>query len=426
MPPSTRRAGGKQDTTGLIHPMLGFLDRNLNRFSQPVRDTIGIGVLLILIIYVLNGLIGSTYIRGKMFVHDPLRTPAAGWRVSLGEFESVTNAKGWWTLPLPGSGIPGRIKLEIADAGKEADGRSREPLWVGEVFAFGPWPFWNTLKPMNDLVVDVYPDRPPDQRVRLASLEFFSLPTAYAQPNISAQQNRRATIDRPSCALSLTRVRVNRFPGFFRSSGRAYLQMYLDGKVVDGQKLLYGPGIDWKAGQFPVQADKELWLPVRTGSDDRYSGLFADLTDVVDCSLDSAGRVQVQPFGNLQLKVFGDQGDVLSSFDLGPALARANQEIELAGDSKGQASITVEVLAQGIRIIEFSLNGKRLRWKVTGALSDIKIQGMHRHFTFEADVTRAREGTYDISIDGGQFDTYALQVLDAHLNIVAEKWVEVK
>jgi hypothetical protein len=174
------RSEGKQNETGLIYPMLGFLDRNLSRFSQPVRDTIGVGILLILAIYVLNGLIGSTCIRGRLFVHNPERAPAAGWRVSLGDYESVTNAKGWWTLPLPGSGIPGRIKLEVGDPGKDADGGSRDSKWVGEDYTFGPWPFLNTFKPMNNLVLDVYPSRPPGAQVQLSSLQFFSVKSVYA------------------------------------------------------------------------------------------------------------------------------------------------------------------------------------------------------------------------------------------------------
>jgi hypothetical protein len=203
--------------------------------------------------------------------------------------------------------------------------------------------------------------------------------------------------------------------------------MYRDGKVVGGKDLTYGPGIDWAAGQFPVQSDKELWLPIRTGSDDRYNGLLANLTDVADCSLDSAGKIKVRPYGNLTLRMFGDQGDLLNSFDLGAALARPNQETVLTGDSKGKASITVEALAEGIQIVEFSLKGKVLTWNVTGAFEKIKIWGINKidRSYFEADAERNAKGTYHI-LDGDDATAYELQVFDANLNPAAEKQVEVK
>jgi hypothetical protein len=96
---STRVRGSREkpNASGLIYPLLGFLDRNLSRFSQPVRDTIGVGILLLLLVYVLNGLIGSTYIRGQLWVDDDQgeKTKGVGWTVSLGEsHRSLTQAAG--------------------------------------------------------------------------------------------------------------------------------------------------------------------------------------------------------------------------------------------------------------------------------------------------------------------------------------------
>jgi hypothetical protein len=51
----TRREG--QDRAGLMSPLLGFLDHNMGRFPPRTRDTIGLGILLILIVYVINGLL---------------------------------------------------------------------------------------------------------------------------------------------------------------------------------------------------------------------------------------------------------------------------------------------------------------------------------------------------------------------------------
>jgi formylglycine-generating enzyme required for sulfatase activity len=348
MPKSVSRPAQELDKAGLINPLLGFLERNLTRFSQPVRDTIGVGILLILLTYVLNGLIGSTYIRGQLFVyHEGIKKHAVGWKVLLGDNEAVTNDKGWWTLPLAGNGIPGRIRLEIEDAARDAAGNAREPVPMGEFYAFGPWPILNTFKPMNNLIVDIYPDRPFGKRLQVASSSLLSVGAVYAQSNESPQRALSQS-SAASCALSLTRVKVVQFPGFLRSSGRAYFQMDLAGKPVDAGTLLYGPGIGSAAGHFPAQSDKELWLPVRTGSDDRYSDLLADLTDVADCWIDVDGKAQVRPKGRLTLKMFADNGEALNSFDLTDALRVPNQEVDLRGDPKQRAMISVIILARQV------------------------------------------------------------------------------
>jgi hypothetical protein len=368
MPGSAPNPEKKQDRAGLINPMLGFLDRNLSRFSQPVRDAIGIGILLILVIYVVNGLLGPTYIRGQLWVNREGRNHAAGWRVLHGDDEAVSDEKGWWTLPLPGSGIPGRIRLEVEDAGKDASGNDRRPLPMGEFHAFGPWPVLNTFRPMDNYVVDVYPDKPPGQRLQVANVEpfgFLPVKSVYAQAKDAQQQNQLAPTPQAPCALSLYEVKVSEFPGFLRSSGRAYFQMYLDDKLVNGNDLLYGPGIGSKAGQFPVQSDRELWLPVRTGSEDHYRGLLANLTEVADCSADSEGNGQIHAKGRIYLKMFTDRGDTLNSFDLTTVLASPNQKITLKGDPKGKATVTVEALVQPGHSKSVVVSGKTI-WMDTG------------------------------------------------------------
>lgn len=345
MPDPDKRSVQKQ---GLINPMLGFLDRNLNHFSQPVRDTIGVGILLILFIYSLNGLIGSTYIRGQLFVHNPDRNHAVGWKVLLGDGEAVTNQNGWWTLPLSVNGIPTRMRLEVEDDGRDKDGKERSRSTVGEVYAIGPWPVWNTFRPMNNLVIDVYPDKLPGERVQIASLAFFPVSSVYAQSRENAQGGGPVPASQARCALSLNRVKVNEFPQWFKSSGWAYFQIYLDNRPVDANTLLYGPGLGSKAGRFPVQSDKELWLPVRTGSDDRYNGILANFTEVAECSSDTAGNAQIRPKGLITLKMFSDHGDILDSFDISSALAAPNHEIMLSGDLKGRAALAVEILVGSV------------------------------------------------------------------------------
>jgi hypothetical protein len=275
---------------------------------------------------------------------------------------------------------------------------------------------------MNSLQVDVYRHRPRNQRIRVTSQDFISAKSVYAQSRDTTRVKPRGPDDRAPCALSLKRVKVGRFPAIFRTSGRAYFQFYRDGKTVEGRQLLYGPGIRYESGQFPFQTDKELWLPIRTGSDDRYSGLLADLTSVADCS---AEEVRVRPYGRLSLGMFADNGELLNVFDLSEALATPNQEFVLVGESKEKASLTVEVLAQPLRIVRFSHVGNILTWKVSGAFSDILLQGLDQDSTEELNSSRSPEDTYDISGDR-KFLSYALQVLDQNLNVAREKQISNK
>jgi class 3 adenylate cyclase len=267
--------------------------------SPRVRNAVAIGALiglLLILDFLVNGSVGPTYIRGQIFVKDSgVLSHAKGWTVKHGEDKAVSNDDGWWTLPLSDisdNGFPRWIRLEVSrPADKESPDHAAQPeSYVGVKYVLGPLPFWNAFFPMDDIYYFFDPVKG-ELSPRAQLLPFFGgIKSVYAQskqPSPSAalqaaDQGLRAA--QASCALSLNEVRVGEFPGFFRSSGRAYFQMYLDGKPIDAKAILYGPGIGPKAGQFPLKSDKDLWLPVRTGSDDRYTGLLANLTQVATCS----------------------------------------------------------------------------------------------------------------------------------------------
>jgi hypothetical protein len=399
---------------GVIGPLIGFLDRNLLRFSPPVRDTIGIGFLLLIVAYFLNGLIGSTYVRGELWVHRAGdRVRGEGWQVSSGENQAIVNHSGFWTLPIYGNGIPGVIRLTVDDDGRDQNGQRRAPRTLGEVKAYGPFPVWNTFKPMNSLVIDVYLDQAPAPEVKLARNDNawpFPLDTVYAQSSSDPSQLPATVVTLPSlpCALALKQIRVGKLPGFFRSSGRAYFELLLDGKAVPENLVFYGPGLAGVFGQFPVPGHKELWLPVQTNSNDRYSGIYANLSAAADCeafagqketvavaarsalsdeqvaqavqavipprdpsqsavqstlgSTDrahksmSAGRKSSPPVsaarltriparGKVELVMKSDSNDLLNRFDLSAALAAPGQEVTLSGDPQGRATISVVAVA---------------------------------------------------------------------------------
>ena len=348
-------ASNKQTGPGLIISIIGFLDRNLRNFSQPARDTIAIGLLLVVIVYVLNGVLGPTYVRGQLWVDG---RHAIGYRVLHGDSDAISNENGWWTLPLSGNGIPGPIRIEVEG---NPDGNGvREPM--GQFRVVGPWPIWNTFRPMDDYTYDVHPDRPRGNRLELRSVlafpTFLGTQTVLAQGTASVGTkagNYDVTSISPDlgpCALSLNEVRVNELPGWPGSSRRGYFQIYMDDKPIDGKMLLHGGGIGLKPGKFPVESEKELWLPLRAGSDDRYTDLVADLSDVAHCVTTPSGTVQIQPKGHITMKMYAAPStwwrspELLNTFDLDSALKAPNQETQLRGEANTKGWVKVEPLAK--------------------------------------------------------------------------------
>jgi hypothetical protein len=393
-PKRAQLSGSTLSRTGVIGPLIAFLDRNLLRFSQPVRDTIGIGFLILVAAYFLNGLIGSTYVRGELWVQSAGdKHRGEGWQVTSGENQAVVNHSGFWTLPVYGNGIPGVIRLIVDDDGRDDKGQRRAPRTVGVVKVYGPWPVWNTFQPMNSVEIDVDLDRRLGQQVTLAknSPRLFKIDTIYAQskaalPIADTSQLPGTVVTVPSlpCALALKQIGVIRFPGFFRSAGRAYFEMKLDGKVIPDNFVLYGPGLGSIFGQFPVPGHKELWLPVQTGSNDRYSGIYANLSGIADCeayvwrpgpyalTADQTAAIlgpvattdgprksegtknsptppvklsKIPAKGRVELVMKSDGGNVLNRFDLSAALAAPGQEVVLSGDPQGKATIAVMAIA---------------------------------------------------------------------------------
>jgi len=336
-------AGGNGETEyesqrSLARSLIGFLDKNLKNFSPGVRDAIGLGILLILASYVLHGLVGPTYVGGQLFVIDANgeRGYARGWNIEYDNQNTISNNNGAWTLPVRLGGIPGQLRVNLS--GPDAT--------VETVPFFGPWPIWTALKPMvHTIVLD--PSKPPGHRIIEVSESTIVVPNR--DQTVFAQNQGRAA-DQPAsstsygCEISIDAVKVNKFPGFFRSSGRAYFTMYLDGKRVDDD-LLYNAIVAAPDQHFPVQSNNEVWMPVDSGAAKRYKGFTGTLLPVADCSGTTSDVMRIIPRGKVTLKMFLDNGTLIDTFDLGPVLQSPGKVIALNGNETGNATVSFHATA---------------------------------------------------------------------------------
>src|SRR5713226_9545171 len=107
----------KEKSAGsLIRVLLAFLDKHFAKFSGPVQNTIGIILIVVLAVYILNGFVAPTFVRGTLFLEESPsggRRQVGGYTVMYKDAGMTTNMWGIWMLPVLRSGIPGRIKIKI-------------------------------------------------------------------------------------------------------------------------------------------------------------------------------------------------------------------------------------------------------------------------------------------------------------------------
>lgn len=363
----------------LTSSLLTFLDKNLRNFSPGVRDTIGVGILLILVIYFLHGFVGPTYIRGQIWTVDATgeRAVAPGWRVEFDNQDTTSNENGYWTLPVRLGGIPGELRVNLS---------SGLGNYVGTLNVVGPWPIWSAVRPM-DYTIYVHLTRPAGSRIEVASLPTLAIPEL--APTVSAhvpddQGQAAGQFTSQSyiygCQISIDAVKVNSFPGFLRASGRAYFVLYQDDRRVDDD-ILYNLVEASPDHHFPVQSNKELWIPVDTRAERRYKGLTANILPVVDCSHTTPDVMRIIPKGKLTLKMFADNGELIDTFDLAPLFESPGKVLALAGNETGNATVSFDAsafasVATGPDInLEFSLTAKDSR-RAANDPDKINDQGM--------------------------------------------------
>jgi hypothetical protein len=297
--PKANKTDDGEGVSALARGLLGFLDRNLARFSPRVQDTIGIGILLLLIVFVLNGFVAPTFIRGTLYVReaaDAGKTQVPGYTLVTRNEDATTNLWGNWMLPVYKAGLPGRIKIGVFGPDKK---------YIDQTTFYGPWPIWSAISPLEyDLEVRTF--EPDGKRIRVVQrsgdeglvsrvaryLEWPSSAHAQMQnrppiapmpppqmpspsrpidpnlsppspsrptnpdliprlpsPNVAPAPPRTSTPDRPAFvpvfALQVNSIMVARFPGWFggRSSSRVYFTITLNGKELDENDLLSDPDL---------------------------------------------------------------------------------------------------------------------------------------------------------------------------------------
>lgn len=143
---------------GIVRMLMSFLDRNLGRFSPGVQNIIGLGILLVFIVYVLNGFVAPTFIRGSLFIRESAaagKKPAPGYQVVGRDEETLTNQWGRWMLPVYRSGIPGPIKIQVYGPDR---------TYIDQRWFYGPWPVWSSVVPF-EYDIEVRPFEPEGKRL---------------------------------------------------------------------------------------------------------------------------------------------------------------------------------------------------------------------------------------------------------------------
>lgn len=316
--------------------------------------------------------------------------PVEGYEIELRGESTTTNLWGNWLLPIYKSAIPGSMRIQIY-----AQGRN----YIDKYHFTGPWPMWNALFPMEyDLEID--PSEPQGKRIKVVHhsqgngplsvlvrwMEGFSIvfaDTESKSPVFASsidKENQRdggnqtegvwISKDRiPLCLIEIENISIEEFPGFFRSQGKAYFTLTIDGKPTEETTLLYPdfmnsqtfkgenlwfPAVSYEKpdtvyfGRFPVKSLKASWLPVSSKESINFRGVTGNLTKFVSCVIEENLKeidFKIQPNGHIELHMWADNSSLLGSFDIVKALETPNRSYTLKSDKKGQdASVVIKVI----------------------------------------------------------------------------------
>jgi len=138
------------------------------------------------------------------------------------------------------------------------------------------------------------------------------------QPVFAQDAVQGTPVHKEACLLELLGVQVNSLPGLvaqiLHSSTRVFFRFTIDGKRVD-DAILAPP----KSGlRFPLESEKELWLPVQQGRFVELKGLMIDATPF------GSGVNQCTARGTVRAEVFAESGDQLATIDLTSAFSHPN------------------------------------------------------------------------------------------------------
>jgi hypothetical protein len=342
---SKKRPATANTTSGDAHGLtigtllFGILERTMPQFHPVVRSFIGVVLVLLLAVYVLNGVAMPTYIQGQVYVDN---APAAGIEAAYsGATPMDSNSLGYWMLPITHGNLPLKIHLDFNYAAGVAARLGANKDYIGSAEVRGPWPLWSAFVPMQ-YVFRIGTKNSGSGEIRvehIASRQDYSLvSTAYAQPSFDTlRAGLRAAL------LSIDAVRAEDIPGFFRRSGRIFFRFYMDGQRVPDQQLT-ADGMP-----FPLESQKQAWLPVREKTTEPFAGYSADIGSLLQEPTGPVNAPFLNPKGNIMIEAVADDGTSLGSTSLNPLFESRPYKAKL---SAGKAfTLTVSIVPSGLPII---------------------------------------------------------------------------
>jgi len=328
--PAKKALKGTPETTsiqlGVLSSLIQFLDRNMGRFSPVTRDFIGILIAVLAFVFVINGFMMPTYVRGQIFIDGK---PAEGVVVAHpAAIPMTSNAYGYWMLPITHGSLPFKLRLDF---------KNQKGDYMGFAEIRGPWPIWSALFPM-DYAFWVEKDQSGSNRIRVDHIARVAPPE---EPMSVFAQNTESTPERSQTAeLFLDGVRVKSVPGLLRSSGRVFMRLYLDGKrVPDNQLLIQGV-------PFPLESQKEAWLPVRAGADEHFAGYRVNIGSLARVQNNGKGPASVLPLGTLAIELVSDNGDSYGNVNIASIFAARGQSTKVSPQNSSNFTLSLRVPAE--------------------------------------------------------------------------------
>ena len=141
--------------------LLQFIDRHLGKLPAPARVVVVFVVVAVLAVYLLNGFVAPTFVRGHLAVRETRGgglLPARNYTLEHRSVPLVADRWGNWILPVYRSGIPRQLKVRIHD---------QDGAYLDKVSLAGPLPVWSALFPKEyDIEVHVYEEE--GERIKMS------------------------------------------------------------------------------------------------------------------------------------------------------------------------------------------------------------------------------------------------------------------
>jgi hypothetical protein len=253
-----------------------------------------------------------------------------------------SNALGYWMLPVSHGSLPLRIHLDFTNK-RQDSARFKFNEYIGNADIRGPWLVWNGFFPMQ-YVLRVDKNKSGANEVRIehiaAEQRIEAINTVYAQSG-----DFSSVADNGTVSLSIESVTVDNIPGLFRTSGRIYFRVYLDGQRVPDQQLLI-PGVP-----FPLESERQAWLPIREGTEEHFATYRANIATLLQPSESTTGSMI--PKGAVTIEVFSEGGSSLGFVPLKSALEANGRATKVSSGRTPGVVLTLSIVPPTSQVPSF-------------------------------------------------------------------------